>query len=113
MNVQVFTPRRTKYDSLRGVADPLIELINLTHRHLLDSYSSMRSELSSLEWNRKRFLKGDKVIVTKGRKITPGTSGVIAYLSNDGSALIKDEANWQDRKANGTWVYTSNIEKLV
>jgi hypothetical protein len=51
-------------------------------------------------------------VVTRGRKVPLGTIGVIAYIG-EGSVLIKDEAVWQDRNANGTWVYTSNLERLV
>lgn len=44
-----------------------------------------------------------------GRKMTmvrgdnKGYTGVIAYITRNGGCLLKDEANWQDKKAEGKW----------
>lgn len=58
-------------------------------------------------------LKGDRVVVVRGRKVPIGTVGVVAFIHDDGSLLIKQPHDWEDRKAPGTWVVHRNVEKVV
>lgn len=102
-----------KYDRIRGTKDVVSEMTGLLHGPLLESINDLDCQISALQYSTNHFSKGEKVVVTKGRKVPLGTQGVIAYLTGDGSALIKPESVWQDRKAEGTWVYLSNLEKLV
>lgn len=105
-------PSYNKYDGLRGTKCSFGEVFKKTYGHLTEAHVEARVTKERLNKERYIFIKGDKVVVTRGRKVPLGTIGVIAYIG-EGSVLIKDEANWQDRNANGTWVYTSNIERLV
>lgn len=57
-----------------------------------------------------RPVKGKKMKVVKGRKAPVGTVGVVAYVHSDGRVLLKNESEWQDRKANGVWVAAGNLE---
>jgi hypothetical protein len=59
-----------------------------------------------------RPVKGKKMVVCKGRKVPQGTVGIVAYVSGSGSVLLKDEANWQDRKADGVWVNAGNLRAV-
>lgn len=49
------------------------------------------------------------MIVAKGRKVPLGTVGTVAYISSSGSVLLKADSEWQDRKAQGTWVSGANL----
>lgn len=51
-----------------------------------------------------RPVKGKKMIVVKGRKVPQGFVGTVAFISGSGSVLLKADNEWQDRKAQGTWV---------
>lgn len=54
---------------------------------------------------------GTKMIVVRGRKVKVGTTGVVAFISNNtGGVLLKDENVWKDRKANGIWVSPEYLE---
>lgn len=57
-------------------------------------------------------VKGKKMVVYKGRKVPLGTVGIVAYVSGSGSVLLKDEACWQDRKADGVWVNAGNLRAV-
>lgn len=59
---------------------------------------------------RNRPVIGKQVVVVGGRKVKPGTLGTVAYVRNDGRVLLKDDAQWQDRKANGTWVDARHLQ---
>jgi len=105
-------PVYTKYDGLQGTKNPFGEVFKKAYGHLTEAHIDARLTCERLDKERYQFIKGDKVVVTRGRKVLLGTIGVIAYIG-EGYVLIKDEAVWQDRNANGTWVYTSNLERLV
>jgi len=65
-------------------------------------------ELELAEKNRP--VKGKKMRVVSGRKVPVGTTGTVAFVSQDGlSALIKSDDEWQNRKANGTWVQSRHL----
>lgn len=51
---------------------------------------------------------GKKMVVKSGRKVKPGTIGTVAYISG-GRVLLKDDANWKDRKADGVWVEARHL----
>lgn len=53
---------------------------------------------------RNRPVRGKKMVVTRGRKVKPGTVGIVAYIHESGRVLLKDEKTWQDRNAQGVWV---------
>lgn len=61
------------------------------------------------EQERNRPVLGKKMTVVKGRKVPIGTEGTVAYISNKGTVLLKDDASWRDRKADGVWVSASNL----
>lgn len=61
------------------------------------------------EEERNRPVKGKKMIVVKGRKVPKGFVGTVAFVSGTGNVLLKDDAEWQDRKAPGTWVSATNL----
>jgi hypothetical protein len=74
----------------------------------------LRSAISEIDYKRRSFVKGDRVVVVRGRKVPVGTSGRVAWVSaNTGGILVKDEDKWQDREASGTWVEPRNLEKLA
>lgn len=62
-----------------------------------------------LEEERNRPAKGKRMEVFRGRKVPLGTVGTVAYVSGSGSVLLKDDAKWQDRKADGVWVDPRNL----
>lgn len=51
---------------------------------------------------------GKKMKVVKGRDHV-GTEGTVAFV-RDGRVLLKDDASWQDRKADGVWVRDTNLQ---
>lgn len=60
-----------------------------------------------------RPVKGKRMRVTGGRKVPKGTTGTVAFVSNDGeSVLLKDDDKWQDRKADGQWVKSRWLEAV-
>lgn len=61
------------------------------------------------ERERNRAVVGKKMKVARGRKVPIGFEGTVAFI-RDGAALLKDDAAWQDRKAQGRWV---NVDYLV
>ena len=61
---------------------------------------------------RNRPAVGKKMRVAKGRKVPVGTIGVVSYLSGSGSALLKNENEWQDR-ASGADGANAEPEKSV
>lgn len=50
--------------------------------------------------------KGSKVVGAKGKN--KGLAGTVAFVSGS-RALVKDDACWEDRKADGTWVLLSSL----
>lgn len=58
---------------------------------------------------RNRPVKGKPMVVFKGRKVPIGTTGVVAFISED-RVLLKQPHEWQDRKANGIWVAAANLK---
>lgn len=104
----------SKYDRLRGIKDTLQDL---------PAYKAvivpMRARLTSLTQLMKAaerrcvVKKGSKVVAVKGRKVKPGTVGVVAYVHDNGGVLIKDESEWTDRKANGQWTNPDNLEVIA
>jgi len=55
---------------------------------------------------------GKRMEVCKGRKVPKGFVGVVSYISGSGSVLLKAENEWQDRKAQGTWVSAANLKAV-
>ena len=62
------------------------------------------------EEEKNRPVKGKKMVVARGRKVPLGTVGTVAYVSGSGSVLLKADHEWQDRKAQGTWVDARNLK---
>lgn len=62
------------------------------------------------EEERNRPVPGKKMIVAKGRKVPVGFVGTVAYVSGSGGVLLKADHEWQDRKAQGTWVDARNLK---
>lgn len=109
-------PRHSKYDYRRGVRDPLST--SYAYRciggPIVKQLDELRSAISEIDYQRRTFVKGDRVVVVRGRKVPVGTSGRVAWVSaNTGGVLVKDEDKWQSREANGTWVDPRNLEKLA
>jgi hypothetical protein len=49
--------------------------------------------------------------VVKGRKVKPGTTGIVALIWEGSRALLKDpNSKWQDRSTPGTWVDCKYLE---
>lgn len=61
------------------------------------------------EEEKNRPVKGKQMVVAKGRKVPVGFVGTVAYVSGSGSVLLKADHEWQDRKAQGTWVDARNL----
>jgi len=61
------------------------------------------------EEERNRPVKGKRMEVFKGRKVPVGTVGIAAFIHANGGVLLKNEDEWQDRKAQGIWVNTGNL----
>lgn len=72
---------------------------------------------SALESLQRRCIpvKGSLVVVSRGRS-NVGTRGRVAFVKDPGAecskVLIKDQAVWQDRKADGVWAYVRNVDVL-
>src|SRR5260221_2309140 len=67
----------------------------------------LRSE--TLEREKNVPVRGKKMVVFKGRKVPVRTTGVVAFVHENGGVLIKPEAVWQDRNAQGVWVNAGNL----
>lgn len=52
---------------------------------------------------------GKQMRVARGRKVKVGTEGTVAFIRGD-SVLLKEDAVWRDRKAQGVWVPASYLE---
>lgn len=88
-------------------ADPQALEIKRAHDEKMEELRKMQEELArktAEERIRNTPVKGKKMIVAKGRKAPVGTVGVVAYIHSNGRVLLKNENEWQDRKANGVWV---------
>lgn len=59
---------------------------------------------------RNRPVVGKPMKVVSGRKVPVGTVGTVAFVSGSGGVLLKDDARWQDRKADGVWVDPRHLE---
>lgn len=109
-------PRHSRYDHRRGVRDPLStsDAYRCIGGPIVAQLDELRSAISELEYQRRGFVKGDRVVVVRGRKVPVGTAGRVAWVSaNTGGILVKDEDNWQVREASGVWVDPRNLEKLA
>lgn len=109
-------PRRSRYDHRRGTPDPLgsSAAYRCIGGPIVKQLDELRSAISEIDYKRRSFVKGDRVVVARGRKVPVGTVGRVAWVSaNTGGVLVKDEDNWQVREANGTWVEPRNLEKLA
>lgn len=58
---------------------------------------------------RNRAVKGKRMVVFKGRKVPVGTLGTVAYVSDSGRALLKNDEEWEVRTAQGVWVDVRNL----
>ena len=104
-----------KYDRIRGVKDPLgsSDAYRCIGGPIVNQLDDLRSAISEIDYHRRNFFKGDRVVVARGRKVPVGTTGRVAWVSsNTGGVLVKDEDKWQDRTQNGVWVNPHNLEKL-
>jgi len=109
-------PRRSRYDHRRGTPDPLTAsaALRCIGGPIVKQLDELRSAISEIDYKRRSFVKGDRVVVARGRKVPVGTVGRVAWVSaNTGGVLVKDEDNWQVREANGTWVEPRNLEKIA
>jgi hypothetical protein len=61
------------------------------------------------EEERNRPVVGKQMVVVKGRKVPKGTTGTVAFIHSNGGVLLKDDAVWRDRKAQGIWVNAGNL----
>ena len=109
-------PRHSRYDNRQGTRDPLAS--NAAYRCIggpvVEQIDCLRAAVRELNRQRNSFSKGDRVVVTRGRKVPVGTVGRIAWVSaNTGGILVKDEDKWQVREADGIWVNPRNIEKIA
>ena len=64
------------------------------------------------EREKNRPVTGKKMEVYKGRKVARGTVGIVAFVHSNGGVLLKPEAVWKDRNAQGTWVNASNLRAV-
>jgi len=109
-------PRQSKYDYRRGVRDPLgtSDAYRCVGGPIAAQLDELRSAINELNYQRRTFNKGDRVVVVRGRKVPVGTTGRVAWVSsNTGGVLVKDEDKWQIREQNGVWVDPRNLEKLA
>ena len=61
------------------------------------------------EMERNRPVLGKRMEVFKGRKVPVGTIGTVAFIHYNGGVLLKNDHEWQTRKANGVWVNPENL----
>lgn len=54
---------------------------------------------------------GKRMRVVRGRKVTVGTEGTVAYIGEN-RVLLKAHDAWRDRKADGVWVQPGYLEAL-
>jgi len=109
-------PRHSKYDYRRGTPDPVgsSHAFRCVAGPVVSQLDELRESLREVEYQRRNFMKGDKVVVVRGRKVPVGTSGRVAWVSsNTGGVLLKDEDKWEIREAEGTWVNPQNLEKIA
>lgn len=96
-------------------ASPECLRIKADHDAKVEEERSARAEekrKARAEEERNRPEKGKKMVVAKGRKgrnVHGGFAGTVAYVSGSGSVLLKADNEWQDRKAQGTWVNARNL----
>lgn len=108
-------PRSSRYDHRRGTRHPLStsDAYRCIGGPVVQQLDEIRSAIGDLELQRRNIIKGDRVVVVRGRKVPVGTTGRVAWVSsNTGGVLVKDEDKWQDRSQNGVWVEPRNLEKL-
>lgn len=68
-----------------------------------------KRQLELEEAERCRPVIGKHMVVVRGRKVKPGTHGVVSYI-RDERCLLKDPSNWRDRNSNGVWVPTQYLK---
>lgn len=102
-----------KYDRNRGTRDTLRELpaYKAVVEPLKARESVLASQVRELE-DKCRVRKGSKVVAVKGRKVKPGTVGVVAFVHDNGGVLIKAESEWERRDADGQWTNPDNLEVI-
>lgn len=83
----------------------LIAMVNWARRCEADAAEKARLAKAELD----RPIVGKKMVVVSGRKVPKGTKGTVAFINREGSVLLKDDAAWQDRKANGVWVSPQHL----
>ena len=77
------------------------EGVRLEHERQESEARRLRAEKEALTPK-----KGSKVVGSKGKN--KGLVGTVAFVSGS-KALVKDDACWEDRKADGTWVMLSSL----
>ena len=104
-----------KYDKIRGV-NPLAssDAYRCIAGPIVNQIEDIHFAVQDLKYQRHNFIKGDRVVVSRGRKVPLGTAGRVAWVSaNTGGVLVKNEDVWLDHSASGTWVNPRNLEKLA
>lgn len=104
----------SKYDDNRRVVDP-------TKKHPLVAIvcEPLRACIARLERdeNELRMLakpgRGRMAVVVRGRKVTVGTCGIVAFMKDSGSVLLKSKEEWTNRSAQGVWVDSRNLAMVV
>lgn len=56
--------------------------------------------------------RGKRMKVVSGRKVPIGHTGTVAYVIKNGNVLLKDDSDWQDRKADGVWVMRRHLRAI-
>lgn len=105
-----------KYDKIRGVQNPLAssDAYRCIAGPIVTQLDDIHFAVQDLKYQRHNFIKGDRVVVSRGRKVPLGTAGRVAWVSaNTGGVLVKNEDVWLDHSASGTWVNPRNLEKLA
>lgn len=104
-------------DGGKGVVDATDEVKALhaawkKEQDHLEAKAELTRELERAEKLRNAPAKGKKMVVVSGRKVAKGTVGIVAFVHNNGGALLKDEAVWTDRNAPGTWVDARHLRAV-
>ena len=109
--------REPSVDAIRH-PDVVIDLVGyLEAQAELDAELARRAQVAALaeravkeEQERNRPVVGKRMVVASGRKVKKGLEGTVAYVKADGGVLLKADNEWQDRKAQGTWVDVRHLK---
>ncbi len=112
--VSGLAPTYSKYDRNRGVPDPIGTLPAYVREvlPLRDAAERLETEAKILQ-RKSEPRRGSLVVVTSGRKLPLASTWRVAFIHDNGGLLLKDAAAWEDRKKNGTWVNSGNVEVIA